>query len=352
MIQGFPALPLNLTQATKPRLGNATDRTADFFAGEENRLLLAVLEYWLTQPESYNPLLLVGQTGVGKTLFAELLTNMWRVEHRDSQVVCLPGSDFARAYAEAVQADATDDFRARFERADLLVIDNLEQLAEKPAAQQELCLIVDELLSRGARLIAIAQVRAGAERMLIPTLASRLSSGLVLPVNAPDMAARREILLTSARKHEITFTEEALELLADKLACAPPALTHAVAQLAAEAEPKKGPIEAAVVIEFVARELALRCPSLAKITIAVSRRFSLKSAELRGPGRRRVLVQARGLAMLLARQLANVSYQKIGEHFGNRDHSTVMHACRQTEALLLVDTTTRHAFEELRGKLL
>jgi chromosomal replication initiator protein len=351
VIHGLASLPTNLTAAAKPGLESTERGSADFFAGEENRLLLAVLEYWLSQPEIYNPLWLTGQTGVGKSLFAELLANMFRVEHRDSSVVVLPGSDFARSYAEAVKADATEELRVRYARAGLLVLDNLEQLAQKQAAQHELCKIIDELFARGGRLIAISNSSAGGDRPPVPALASRLSSGLLVPIQAPDLATRREILLTAARRHEVNFTAEALDRLAEALACAPPALTHAVVQLALEAEPKRQPIGLSHVQQYIDHDQADRRPTLARITTVVARRFSLKSAELRGPGRRRTLVQARGLAMLLARQLAGESYQKIGHHFGNRDHSTVMHACRQTEALIAADPPTRFAFEELSRKL-
>jgi chromosomal replication initiator protein len=124
-----------------------------------------------------------------------------------------------------------------------------------------------------------------------------------------------------------------------------------VVQLAFAAESNKTPLGLAAVQEYIAHEVADRRPTLAKITTAVARRFSLKSAELKGPGRRRSLVHARSIAMLLARQLADESYQKIGDHFGRRDHSTVMHACRQTEALIVADAPTRYAFEELSRKL-
>src|SRR5690606_10403739 len=146
-----------------------------------------------------NPLLLLGETGVGKSLFAELLVDGFRLEHRDSSVAVVPGSDFARGFAEAVKADALEAFRTRYARVDLLMLDNLEELAEKEPAQQELRKVVDELLARGGRLIAASRMPLDAGRWLTPALASRLGSGLTVPIRIPDLATRHEILLQEAR---------------------------------------------------------------------------------------------------------------------------------------------------------
>jgi len=316
-------------------------------AGEENGLLMAAAEEWLTREDVYNPLLLVGESGTGKSCFAELLVAQYCEEHRDSTVQAISGSDFARTYAEAVTADASNDFHARFARLDLLLLDNLEELRGKDAAQQALRELLDRLLAAGSRVIVVSRVAPRSDRRIMPSLTSRLYGGLVVPVHSPAESTRREILRREAELQQVAFTDEAFDLLAASLTAPPPVLIHAVTQLADENQP----IDAETAGRFIEEDFGVRRPTLARITNTVARRFSLKIAELKGKSRRRQLVQARGVAMLLARQLAGVSYQKIGKHFGNRDHSTVMHACRQTEVLILSDDNTRYAYEELSQKL-
>jgi chromosomal replication initiator protein len=106
-----------------------------------------------------------------------------------------------------------------------------------------------------------------------------------------------------------------------------------------------------LVAQFLGSQNDLRKPQLRSITKQVCRYFSLKAAELRGPARQQRVVRARGVAMLLARQLTNKSLDQVGRHFGNRDHSTVLHACQKTQSLIQTDPAIRRAVEELTLQL-
>jgi chromosomal replication initiator protein len=142
------------------------------------------------------------------------------------------------------------------------------------------------------------------------------------------------------------MTDAAAEVLAAELSGTVDELRHAVLELC-ESASEENPVDEAAVRRFLAERSEQRRPTVNKIAAHVARRFHLKAADLQGKTRRREVVQARGVAMLLARRLTGASYQAVGRHFGGRDHSTVMHACRRIAEQLKSDPALKRTVEEL-----
>jgi chromosomal replication initiator protein len=182
-------------------------------------------------------------------------------------------------------------------------------------------------------------------------LQSRLSSGLTVPIEPPGADARLEILRRWTSQRALRLSESILQLLAQELSGAVPELIGAMLQLEVTAVSDVAAIDRKRVKEFLsARKTALQ-PKASDVAMATARHFKLKLADMRGPSRRRGVVVAREVAMYLCRQLTNLSLQSIGHYFGDRDHTTVMHACRKTTELLQTDPAIREAVEVLEAKL-
>jgi chromosomal replication initiator protein len=317
----------------------------DFVGDDENALVKAV-EAALAPDSPYNPLVFCGPTGVGKSLLAHGLAQLRRQRNSDDRVIVISGADFARGYAHAVQTDSAPDHRAKLVQAALVVIDGLEELVKKPPAQQELIHTLDAALAEGVRVIVTSRERLSPGGPFLPGLASRLSGGLVIPLSQPGPAARRVLLSQLVRELSAPLTEEAADLLAVEFSGTVDELRHAVLQLGESAD-EENPVEEEAVRRFLEDRSEQRRPTVNKIAAHVARRFHLKAADLQGKTRRREVVQARGVAMLLARRLTGASYQAVGRHFGGRDHSTVMHACRRIAEQLKSDAALKRTVEEL-----
>ncbi len=323
---------------------------AEFVGDAENALVRVAAEAALAPAPRFNPLVLCGPTGVGKSHLLCGLTQRWRAEHPEAKAVLISGADFARSYANAVDTDTLADHRERLTQAAWLAVDGLEELRKKPAAQHELARILDAALAAGAQVVVASREPLSPGGALAPGLASRLAGGLVVPVAPPGLAARQALLEKTAAAISIAIDAEAVSLLASKLKGTAPELRNAVLQLhqqACESAADDRPINVAMVRRFLAERTEAQRPTLNKIAAQVARRYRLKTAELQSKTRRREVVQARGVAMLLARQLTGASYKTLGRHFGGRDHSTAMHACRRLAEQLRTDAALKRTLEEL-----
>jgi chromosomal replication initiator protein len=186
---------------------------------------------------------------------------------------------------------------------------------------------------------------------LMPGLSSRLSSCLGIPLAWPGPEARRSILERLALARETMLGADVVEYLADALEGSFLELRGALLELEVAAKNAKRPIDLAFAREHLAGRQSQEGVGLATITSAVAKCFRVKSADLKGPSRQKGLVLARQIGMYLSRQLTGHSLQAIGEHFGGRDHTTVLHACSKTESLLNDDPGTRQTVHQLFRQL-
>jgi chromosomal replication initiator protein len=351
VVSGLFSIPLDAPQALQTPAA-VTGRTArlplrEYIGGDENVLARVAAEMILGSSERYNPLLFVGPTGVGKSHLALGLVERWQYVHRPRRAMATTGVDFARSYAGAVETDSVAELREKYLAADLVLIDDLQELAGKRSAQQELAQLLDELIGRHKLLVATANLLPAEVPHFAEALASRLSAGLCVPLTAPGLDARRAILSRLAALHQASLAPATVGLLAEKLAGTVPQLNHAVVELEQAGRRAKKEIDVDLVEQFLSREASGKQVQLRAISATVAKYFGCKTADLKGPSRLTGIVQARSLGMYLARRLTDETLERVGEHFGKRDHTTVIHACRKTEALLKTDSETKRLVDEL-----
>jgi chromosomal replication initiator protein len=310
-------------------------------------LAAAAIESVLGSESPYNPVVFCGPTGVGKSLLLQGIVERWRQENPQSKVVVIHGADFARSYGHAVHTDTVTDHRTRLVRASLIAFDGLEELTKKPGAQQELIHTLDAALEGAVQVVVASRESVVPGGAFLPGLASRLAAGLVVPVAPPGTLARRTLVDVLVQNAAVPWTAEAVEVLSADHCGTAVELRHAVFQINQGANGKSQPIGGAAVRRFLEERAEQRRPTVTKIASRVAKRFRLKPADLQGKTRRREVVQARGVAMLLARRLTGASYEAVGRHFGGRDHSTVMHACRRIAEQVKSDPALERTVEEL-----
>jgi chromosomal replication initiator protein len=335
-----------------------------FIAGPENGLaVVAVLatvgsrSVMEAARPIYSPLVLVGPPGSGKSHVAWAVASTWKACFpRDpvarDPVVCTTAAAFAQELADALDAQTVDDFRSVYRRASLAVVEDIEHLENKAAAQQELADTMDVLVDAGARVILTSSKVPVEVKGLNPRLQGRLAAGLTVPLVAPGPQARCAILREAAELAGVSLPEAAAQMLAEGLPLLVPELVGTLWQLELSAQLDGASIDAERVREYLAARSGARGPSLRAIALTTARHFAVRLTELQSPSRRRTIVTARDIAMYLARALTGQSLEHIGRYFGGRDHSTVAHGCRKTEELLQTEPALREAVLGLRDRLL
>jgi chromosomal replication initiator protein len=178
-----------------------------------------------------------------------------------------------------------------------------------------------------------------------------LSAGLSSPLELPGEAARRTIFTRLAASRRITLDNTTIDLLAQRVSGTVLYLHSLVAKLESESNEREVAFDAQLVQSFLAEQQANQRPTLAGITNAVGKYFNVKSPDLRSASRKQSIVRARGVAVFLARKHLGESLEKIGQQFGGRDHTTILHALRTTEAQLHSDPIIDRAVREIESSL-
>ncbi len=355
MVDTVVEIPLSgqsLTFGPRGDLGTAEGLPPSLFlAGPENQLAgVAVHSLLGGDCLLSSPVVFSGPPGSGKTHLATGLVGIWRQRSGPRSAVYVPAVDFAHEWTDAIEAQATEEFHRRYRYCGLLVIDDIDVLASKQAVQQELLHTIDATESNGGRMVLTCTTFPAQVAGLLPALESRMVGGLVVPLALPGPDTRLAAVIRFARTRGIDLPREAAILLAEGLPGPLAGLWAAVLHLEMSARVGTGAISEGAVRNYLAEHCKPE-PSLRDIAAATARQFSLRLADLRSPSRRHLVVVARDVAMYLARNLTDRSFEQIGRYFNGRDHSTVSHGCWKTAELLKSDASVRRAVDQLRRQL-
>ena len=341
------------------------------FVGDTSNLLLKYLisEESRNNLDSQWPIVLFGPSGTGKTSLA--LTIISDLTDQSDQVdevipfdksktepslgrpIFLSALEFDRRYRSAIETDSVDDFRKKLIQSAGVIIDDINRLENKTGAQAELVRVLEQMSAKNRPIVVTMPTSPQLCNGLSSRLVSRLSLGLSLPVNPPGPEARLEIIRELANINQINLSEDAAQLLADRLQVTVPKLNHVFAQiktsLAAETNQQSRIINASRLTQIF-KKSASEIESLCSLIIkSVAKEFDLKVSDLKSNSRKQSIVMARGVSVYLNRELLGVSFLKIGSYLGNRDHSTIMHANRKIEKLISSDSDTNEADSSIQS---
>jgi chromosomal replication initiator protein len=349
----IPISGRSTSSAPAATAGSALDAPfSEYLIGSENALVPVAIEIALSPNDrAFNPIVLYGPLGVGKTHLAVGLVAAWKAVHRQTAALYMPALDFARALDDAIETQTVDDLRNRLSRLAFLAIDDVEYLVSKVSAQRELVSLLDGLIERDSRVLATCSTSPAAQMGLLPGLASRLAAGLTVPVEPPNQETRLASIGCLAQWRGVTIEEAAAHRLAAGVRGGMAALWSVISELASLLGPDSRTITAEMVQRRSDSRPPLQSPSIRDITAATARHFAVKMADLRSPSRRRAVVAARDVAMYLARTITGESFKQIGSYFDGRDHTTVSHGFAKTENLVQTDPTIREAVRQLRERL-
>ena len=352
--------PLPYAPSSRSPLGNPKLTFDQFVIGDSNRLAhaaaLAVAEI---PAHTYNPLFICGPPGVGKTHLLSSIANLLSSHSPDLVVRYTTGEAFTNEFIQALSEQRTDIFKARFRDLDVLLVDDVQFLERKTRTEEEFFHTFNAIYDSGRQLVLACDRPPRNLQALEDRLRERFASGLVADVEPPDLATRLAILRKRAAHDELTVDDDAvLELIATRIDDHIRALEGALIRVVAFSSLTGRPITPELTQQVLdglypasAASSSSRVPSLADITAAACHHFDLTPAELVSSSRVPRIAWPRQIAMYLARELTASSLPAIGRHFGGRDHTTVLHACRRTTSRISSDPAARTAVDNVRAQL-
>jgi chromosomal replication initiator protein len=303
----------------------------NFIVGSANRLAHAASLSVAERPgHAYNPLFLYGGVGLGKTHLMHAIGNQVIAKFPRKRVVYATSEKFTNEFITSIQQGKIDDFRARYRRIDLLLIDDIQFIADKERTQEEFFHTFNAIHEDGKQIVLSSDRPPKAILTLEERLRSRFEWGLIADLTAPDLETRIAILRAKAEEGSLPITSDVIEFIARKVVSNIRELEGALNRIIAFASMGATPISielAQAVLSNVLYNPKKRQVTPERIARAVSDYYSVPMEALQGQKRDKSIVMPRQIAMFLMREETDVSLLRIGAELGGRDHSTVLHAC-------------------------
>ncbi|HZP65539.1 MAG TPA: chromosomal replication initiator protein DnaA [Rudaea sp.] len=325
-----------------------------FVEGKSNQLGKAAAMQVANNPgRAYNPLLLYGGTGLGKTHLMHAAGNQIRTNNPGTRVMYLRSEQFVSAMIDALRTKRMDDFKRRFRDIDALLIDDIQFFAGKNTTQEEFFHTFNALFEGKQQIILTCDRYPKEVDNLEPRLKSRLGWGLSVAIDPPDFETRAAILLSKATSRGLDVPENVAFLIAKRMRSNVRDLEGALNTLAARANFLGLPITEDFAQETLRDLLTVHSQAItvSNIQKTVADYYQLRLSDLLSMNRSRSLARPRQMAMALAKELTEHSLPEIGKAFGGRDHTTVLHACRTIRELCLIDGKLRQDWEKLSREL-
>ncbi|GIR70093.1 MAG: chromosomal replication initiator protein DnaA [Halieaceae bacterium] len=321
-----------------------------FVEGKSNQLALAAAQQVAEHPGlSYNPLFLYGGVGLGKTHLMHAVGNAMRRQNPDAKIVYLHSERFVADMVKALQLNAINDFKRFYRSVDALLIDDIQFFANKDRSQEEFFHTFNALLEGGQQMILTCDRYPKEIDGVEERLKSRFGWGLTVAVEPPDLETRVAILMKKAEQSHISLEHEAAFFIAQRIRSNVRELEGALKRVIASANFTGRPFDIDLIKDSLKDLLALQDKqvSLDNIKRKVAEYYKIKVADLMSKRRNRSVARPRQVAMALAKELTQHSLPEIGDAFGGRDHTTVLHACRKIRELRDVSSDISEDYQNL-----
>ena len=308
----------------------------NFVSGRANQLARAAALQIADNPGvAYNPLFVYGGVGLGKTHLLQAIGNTVRQANPDARISYIHANDYVDDVVKAYLNKQFDDLKRRYMSLDLLLIDDIQFLAKKDRTQEEFFYVFNSLIENKKQIVITCDTFPKEISGLDDRLKSRFAWGLTVAVEPPELEMRVAILLAKAQAENVRLDENVAFFIAKQVRSNVRELEGALKRVIAFSRFHEKPITLELVKEALRDLIAStsRIVSIENIQKTVADFYKIKVADMFSKKRTRNLARPRQIAMALAKELTNQSLPEIGESFGGRDHTTVIHACRKVAEL-------------------
>ena len=333
------------------RVINAGDRSSglnpsfnfdNYVIGRANQLARAAAIQVAENPgQAYNPLFIYGGVGLGKTHLLQAIGNQLKQQNPDANIRYLHAERYVSDVVKAYENKAFDEFKRQYHSLDLLLIDDIQFFAKKTRTQEEFFYAFNTLIEEKKQIVITCDTYPKEIIDVDERLRTRFSWGLTVAVEPPELEMRVAILLKKAEESKINLTEDVAFFVAKQIRSSVRELEGALNRIVAMANFTGHAIDIHLAKDALRDLIAVRGRQITieNIQKTVADYYKIKVSEMHSKKRSRIFARPRQVAMSLARELTNHSFPEIGEAFGSRHHTTVMHACEEIEQLRLKDQT-------------
>lgn len=321
-----------------------------FVEGDTNRFAKAAALQCAENPgRAYNPLLIYGDVGLGKTHLMQAVGNLIKEKNPNAQILYHHSERFVAEMVKALQANKMDEFKQRYRSPNALLIDDIQFLAGKERSQEEFFHTFNALLESNQQIILTSDKYPKEITGLEERLRSRLGWGLTVAIDPPELETRVAILMSKAEQSNAKLPDEVAFFIAKRIQSNVRELEGALKRIIANSHFTGQPITLDFARNALKDLLAVQAKmvSIENIQKTVADYFKIKISELLCKKRNRHLARARQIAMALTKELTNHSLPEIGDAFGGRDHTTVLHACRKVQELMVTDPKIKEDYLSL-----
>lgn len=346
--------PASPTVAKNPSKLNPTLVFETFVTGKANQLAhAAALQVAETPGVTYNPLFIYGGVGLGKTHLLQSIGNLVASNNPQARICYIHATNYISGVVRAFQTKNFDEFKQFYNSLDLLLIDDIQFIADKPGTQQEFFYTLNSLIDTNKQVVITCDTFPKEISGIEPRLTSRFTCGLTVAIEPPGLEMRVAILLRKAAATGSPLGEDVAFFIAKHVRSNIRELEGALNRIEAYARFHKRPISIELAKEALKDLLAAQNKqvSIENIQKTVADFYRIKIVDLLSKKRSRAIARPRQIAMCLARELTQLSLPEIGNAFGGRDHSTVLHACKTIESLRNTDSALNADFNLLNQTL-
>ena len=326
-----------------------------FVVGPSNKLAYAASMAVAEHPaQNYNPLLIYGDSGLGKTHLLYAIANVIRRNDARAKIVYIKGDDFINEFIELIRAGRGNEFRAKYREADLLLVDDVQFVAGKEQVQNEFFHTFNTLYESGRQIVLTSDRPPSEMTLLDDRLRTRFEWGLLADVTPPDFETRMAIIKNKAALLGMELPDKIATYIAQNVTANVRQLEGTINKILAYKDLLGNDTDEETVtraIQDMLRRSNEYIPTPESILEYISKYYSLEEAVIRGQQRIRDAVSARQIAMYLIRSMTNLSLDEIGKVFDNRDHSTVLYSIQQIEKKMKKDPAFAETVKEIKTNI-
>ena len=341
--------------ATAAALLNARYTFSTFVVGSNNRLAHAAALSVAERPgHSYNPLFIYGGSGLGKTHLMHAIGHAVISRHPKKRVAYATSEKFTNEFINSIRGQKSEEFRERYRRIDVLLIDDIQFLTGKEGTQEEFFHTFNAIHEEGKQIVLSSDRPPKAIERLEDRLRSRFEWGLIADISTPDLETRIAILRAKAEAQSVAVPPPVIDFLAQRIVSNIRELEGALTRIVAYATLSAVPVTTQLAQEMLQNILynpRQKTLSPDRIVETVARYYGVPSEQLRGKARDKQVVLPRQIAMYLMREETEAPLMRIGEALGGRDHSTVLHGCEKIEREMAENDDFRRDVGALREML-
>ena len=329
---------------------------SNFIEGSGNQFAKAAARAICDNPQNnvFNPLLIYGGVGLGKTHLLQAIGNQYLADTPNTKIIYTTSEKFTQDFISSIQNNKAASFTKYYRNVDMLLVDDIQFFQKKEQTKEHFFHTFNDLYQRGKQIIMTLDRPPAELDGLTDRLISRFQSGLVVDIQPPDFETRIAILRRRAEEENLQIPGDTIEYIATCILSNVRELEGALIRLLAYSSLRREEITmdlARKVVQEMLGKQATKNVTVDEIIQKVSTETSIRENLLIGKGRQKNIAQARQLAMYLARELTDSSLVNIGLHFAGRDHTTVIHACRKVEEMMGNSTQYQARVDQLRHGL-